>query len=129
MEATSRPERNGVTEAPNPEHFAGDELLLLPEVLLLREGPVADYAVVVADGTFRQVAILLGLIAGTAIAVIAGVADLRGAAQDTLIAVRTTFPFAIPNFGILAALPLLIFSVVAMNDATGQTVARRGRGE
>ena len=118
-----------MTEAPNPEHFAGDELLLLPEVLLLREGPVADYAVVVADGTFRQVAILLGLIAGTAIAVIAGVTDLRSVAQYALIAVPTQVPFAIPNFDILAALPLLIFSVVTMTEATGQTVARRGRGE
>ncbi|MDR7304109.1 amidohydrolase family protein [Haloactinomyces albus] len=35
--------------------FAHDELLLLPEALLLPEGPAHEYAVVIADGIFQHV--------------------------------------------------------------------------
>jgi 5-methylthioadenosine/S-adenosylhomocysteine deaminase len=44
-----------VSETPRADDFAGDELLLVPEALLLREGPVHRHAVIVADGSFRQV--------------------------------------------------------------------------
>jgi 5-methylthioadenosine/S-adenosylhomocysteine deaminase len=44
-----------VTGEPIPEQFAGEEVLLVPEVLLLRAGPVREHAVIVADGTFRQI--------------------------------------------------------------------------
>jgi hypothetical protein len=33
-----------------PEQFAGDEFHLLPDRVLLPEGPVADQAVVIAEG-------------------------------------------------------------------------------
>jgi 5-methylthioadenosine/S-adenosylhomocysteine deaminase len=45
-----------MTDALTPEAFtAADTILLLPEMLLLPEGPVRDHAVVVADGTFRRI--------------------------------------------------------------------------
>ncbi|MBT2587653.1 amidohydrolase family protein [Arthrobacter sp. ISL-95] len=37
------------------KHLNTDEMLLLPELLLLPTGPVRDYAVVIADGIFREV--------------------------------------------------------------------------
>lgn len=37
-----------------PEQFEGDELLLVPEVLLLPGGPVRDHAVRVVGGVFRE---------------------------------------------------------------------------
>ncbi|MFI6578634.1 amidohydrolase family protein [Nocardiopsis sp. NPDC050513] len=40
---------------PSPDHLDADTSLLVPEVLLLPDGPVRDHAVVVADGTFRAV--------------------------------------------------------------------------
>jgi 5-methylthioadenosine/S-adenosylhomocysteine deaminase len=39
----------------SPDHFAAAELLLAPSQLMLRDGPVADHAVVIADGKFRDV--------------------------------------------------------------------------
>jgi xanthine/uracil permease len=35
----------------------------------------------------------------------------------------TLFPFGIPKFDLIAAIPLLIFSVISMAEATGQTIA------
>jgi 5-methylthioadenosine/S-adenosylhomocysteine deaminase len=39
----------------NPDNFAAAELLLAPAQLMLRDGPVADHAVVVAAGKFHDV--------------------------------------------------------------------------
>ncbi len=39
----------------SPDHFAAAELLLAPAQLMLRDGPVAGHAVVIADGKFRDV--------------------------------------------------------------------------
>ncbi|RKS09323.1 cytosine/adenosine deaminase-related metal-dependent hydrolase [Nocardiopsis sp. Huas11] len=40
---------------PTPDRFDADPSLLVPEVLLLADGPVRDHAVVVADGVFAAV--------------------------------------------------------------------------
>ncbi|WP_219417371.1 amidohydrolase family protein [Pseudonocardia nigra] len=48
----------------SPETLAAPgELLLLPEMLLLPEGPVREHAVVVSDGVFRQVGRAVDLVA------------------------------------------------------------------
>src|ERR1700730_14926949 len=39
----------------SPDHFAAAELLLAPSQLMLRDGPVADHAVVIADGKLRDI--------------------------------------------------------------------------
>jgi 5-methylthioadenosine/S-adenosylhomocysteine deaminase len=39
----------------SPDHFAAAELLLAPSQLMLRDGPVADHAVVIAEGKFRDI--------------------------------------------------------------------------
>jgi 5-methylthioadenosine/S-adenosylhomocysteine deaminase len=39
----------------NPDDFDAAELLLVPAQLMLRDGPVADHAVVIADGKFRDI--------------------------------------------------------------------------
>src|SRR5271168_4588835 len=39
----------------NADHFAAAELLLAPEQLMLRDGPAADHAVVIAHGRFRDI--------------------------------------------------------------------------
>ncbi|WP_443032996.1 amidohydrolase family protein [Streptomyces sp. A1-5] len=38
-----------------PDHFAGPRQLLVPDVVLLPDGPVRDHAVLVEHGTFREV--------------------------------------------------------------------------
>jgi len=44
-----------MTDDIRPEQFAGDELVLAPDQVLLPEGPASGQAVVVADGYFRAV--------------------------------------------------------------------------
>lgn len=72
------------------------------------------------SGMFRQLAVMLGLIAGAVLAWAIG--DVHLAAGGALLHVPTLFPFGLPHFNILAAVPLMIFSVASMAEATGQTV-------
>ncbi|WP_219417370.1 uracil-xanthine permease family protein [Pseudonocardia nigra] len=76
----------------------------------------------VLTGVLRQLAVMLGLIAGTVMAVIAGAAEFSSAADGPLVALPQVMPFGTPQFNVLAALPLMIFSVASMAEATGQTV-------
>ncbi|MGH3435862.1 MAG: uracil-xanthine permease family protein [Sciscionella sp.] len=75
----------------------------------------------VLSGTIRQLAVMLGLIAG---AVLAGaLGDFHLGPQTTgIVHAPTPFPFGFPHFDLLAALPLMIFSLVSMAETTGQTV-------
>jgi uracil-xanthine permease len=70
----------------------------------------------------RQLAVMLGLVAGTIVATIAGKASFSGVADGPVVSVPEVFPFGVPHFDLLAALPLMIFSVASMAEATGQTV-------
>ena len=77
----------------------------------------------VLKGTLGQLSVLLGLLAGAALAAIVGVMSFDGVLPGALLAVPTLFPFGTPTFNVVAAIPLLIFSVISMAEATGQTVA------
>jgi len=48
----------------SPAVLAADELLLVPDQVLLRDGPRRDLAVVVANGRFREVGLAEALVAG-----------------------------------------------------------------
>ena len=41
--------------APRPEQFGGTKQLLVPEMLMLPDGPVRDHAVLVENGKFREI--------------------------------------------------------------------------
>ena len=77
----------------------------------------------VLKGTLGQLSVLLGLLAGAALATVVGVMSFDGVLPGPLLAVPTLFPFGTPTFNVIAAIPLLIFSVISMAEATGQTVA------
>lgn len=77
----------------------------------------------VFTGTLQRVSVMLGLIAGTLIAAALGRLDLAGVMDGPLVAVPQLFPFGMPKFDLIAALPLLIFSIISMAEATGQTIA------
>jgi xanthine/uracil permease len=77
----------------------------------------------VLKGTLGQLSVLLGLLAGAALATVVGVMSFDGVLPGALLAVPTLFPFGTPTFNVVAAIPLLIFSVISMAEATGQTVA------
>jgi uracil-xanthine permease len=74
-------------------------------------------------GTFRQLSVLLGLLAGTCVALATGAMTLTGVAAGPVVSLPALFPFGAPQFDFAAAIPLVIFSVISMAEATGQTVA------
>ncbi|MCK8677800.1 uracil-xanthine permease family protein [Streptomyces lichenis] len=72
-------------------------------------------------GVWRQTSILLGMAAGTLVAVATGLgAFAPPGATDA--ALPRLLPYGAPHFDLLAALPLLIFSLTSLAEATGQTV-------
>jgi xanthine/uracil permease len=77
----------------------------------------------VLRGGLAQLSVLLGLAAGTIVAVIAGAAgSVRDVTTGPVLSVPALLPFGTPHFDIVAAIPLMIFSVASMAEATGQTV-------
>jgi uracil-xanthine permease len=74
-------------------------------------------------GTLGQLSVLMGLVAGTVLALLTGHMSLGGIANGPIWAAPTLLPFGTPHFDLIAATPLLIFSVISMVEATGQTLA------
>ncbi|MGC5627785.1 uracil-xanthine permease family protein [Georgenia sp. Z1344] len=74
----------------------------------------------VLRGMVRQLAVMIGLVTATGIAALLGqvdVPDLSGPVAT----VPELFPFGRPEFDLLASVPLLIFALASMAEATGQT--------
>lgn len=74
-------------------------------------------------GTLGQLAVLLGLIAGTLLAAALGQTDFSAVAQGPVLSLPTFLPFGPPKLDLAATVPLLVFSVISMVEATGQTMA------
>ncbi|MFJ9080732.1 uracil-xanthine permease family protein [Streptomyces sp. NPDC102278] len=72
-------------------------------------------------GILRQLAVMLGLLAGAALAAALGAVDFEGAGGG-LFNVPQLLPFGSPRFDLVAALPLMLYSLASMAEATGQTV-------
>lgn len=75
------------------------------------------------SGMWQRIAVMLGLLAGAAVAVATGAMTFDGVLSGPVIATPQPFPFGLPKFDLLASLPLMIFCVVSMTEATGQTLA------
>lgn len=75
----------------------------------------------ILSGMARQLAVMLGLIAGAVLAAALGAMHL-GAGTGGIVAAPTLLPFGAPHFDLLAALPLMLFAIPAMAEATGQTI-------
>ena len=74
-------------------------------------------------GMLGQLSVLLGLLAGAIVAGLFGMMDLGAVGVGPLVSSPNLLPFGMPTFDIVAAVPLLIFSVISMVEATGQTIA------
>ncbi|MGH8798128.1 MAG: uracil-xanthine permease family protein [Caldimonas sp.] len=74
-------------------------------------------------GMLGQLSVLLGLLAGAIVAGLFGMMSLAGVGTGAVFSMPHLLPFGTPKFDVLAAVPLLIFSVISMVEATGQTVA------
>ncbi|MGO4711124.1 uracil-xanthine permease family protein [Bradyrhizobium sp. 2TAF24] len=108
-----------VTGAPNSPNFAA------PSNVLLALATVA-FTLLFArlfHGLLGQLAVLFGLLAGTAVAALAGLMSFGSVWSGDMLSVPSLFPFGVPKFDLVAAIPLLVFSVISMAEATGQTVA------
>lgn len=74
-------------------------------------------------GMWQRISVMLGLLAGAMVAIATGAMSFSGVFDGTLVAIPQPFPFGMPKFDIFASLPLIIFCVVSMTEATGQTLA------
>jgi uracil-xanthine permease len=77
----------------------------------------------VFSGLLGQLSVLLGLLAGSIVAALFGYMDLSAVGVGPIVSTPNLLPFGMPTFDVVAAVPLLIFSVISMVEATGQTVA------
>ncbi|MEW2218003.1 uracil-xanthine permease family protein [Streptomyces sp. NPDC006990] len=73
-------------------------------------------------GTLRQLSVLLGLLAGTGLAALLGRVHPTAADGGALLRAPELMPFGTPQFNLLASVPLLVYSLASMAEATGQTV-------
>ena len=77
----------------------------------------------VLPGRLSQLSVMFGLIAGALVAAAAGAVHLDGVFTGSVIGLPMPFPFGAPKFNLIASLPLILFSVISMAEATSQTVA------
>jgi uracil-xanthine permease len=74
-------------------------------------------------GTAGRLAVLLGLVIGALTSWAIGDMPLAVVTQGPVFTHPVLLPFGMPRFDVVAALPMLIFSVISMAEATAQTVA------
>ncbi|MBB3142384.1 uracil-xanthine permease family protein [Halomonas organivorans] len=74
-------------------------------------------------GVLQRIAVMLGLLFGATLAAVCGMMSFDGVLSGPVVAFPALFPFGWPKFDLFASLPLIIFSVVSMTEATGQTLA------
>ena len=74
-------------------------------------------------GLWGNISILLGLVVGTVIATMNGMADFSKVSEASLINVATPFKFGMPIFDITAIISILLVTLVIMTEATGNIIA------
>ncbi|MGV9548188.1 solute carrier family 23 protein, partial [Streptomyces ardesiacus] len=74
-------------------------------------------------GFVKQIAVLLGLIAGTVVAIPFGVTDFGPVADASVIGFPTPFHFGAPQFQIAAILSMCVVMVVSMTESTADMLA------
>ena len=77
----------------------------------------------ILPGTFGQLAVMFGLISGTVLAGLVGLVHLDAVVNGPFLGLPTPFPFGIPTFSFTATIPMILFSIISMAEATSQTVA------
>ncbi|MFI9049062.1 uracil-xanthine permease family protein [Streptomyces sp. NPDC053427] len=73
-------------------------------------------------GAWRQLSVLIGMVAGTAAAALTGGDAFRTVPGDAVLALPQLLPYGAPRFDLLAALPLMVLALASLAEATGQTV-------
>ena len=71
----------------------------------------------------RQLSVLIGMVTGIIISLFIGNFWQENILSNTFIIEPRIMPYGFPEFNIIAAFPMVIFSIVLMVEATGQTEA------
>jgi uracil-xanthine permease len=74
-------------------------------------------------GTLGQLAVMFGLVGGSLVAAMAGSFPIGAVFAGPVFSLPTAFPFGWPKFDLAASLPMILFSIISMAEATSQTVA------
>ncbi|WGW12810.1 uracil-xanthine permease family protein [Saxibacter everestensis] len=73
-------------------------------------------------GMLGKLSIAIGLIGGTIVGTFLGATDFSAHVSGPLLAAPTLFPFGAPKFDLIAAIPMLLWALASMAEATGQTI-------
>nr|WP_206441754.1 nucleobase:cation symporter-2 family protein [Streptomyces boncukensis] len=105
-------------DANAPDHGAGANIgtagLTLLIVLLLRR---------FTRGFVKQIAVLLGLLAGTLIAIPVGIADFTALREADPVGFPTPFHFGAPQFALAAIVSMCVVMLVSMTESTADMLA------
>lgn len=74
-------------------------------------------------GFLKQIAILLGLVIGTLVALPLGLADFSGVGDADLIGFPTPFHFGAPQFAVAAIISMCVVMLVSMTESTADVLA------
>ncbi|GAA1422259.1 nucleobase:cation symporter-2 family protein [Streptomyces thermospinosisporus] len=74
-------------------------------------------------GFVKQIAVLLGLVAGTLVAIPFGVTDFSPVAESAVVGFPTPFHFGAPQFQLAAIVSLCVVMVVSMTESTADMLA------
>ncbi|CAL9404319.1 Uric acid permease PucK [Streptomyces sp. enrichment culture] len=74
-------------------------------------------------GFVKQIAVLLGLVAGTLVAIPLGVTDFSPVADADIVGFPTPFHFGAPQFQLAAILSMCVVMVVSMTESTADMLA------
>jgi uracil-xanthine permease len=108
-----------ITGPPNSPNFADPTNVLLALATIAFTLLFARFL----GGMWRQLAVLFGLVLGTCVSAAIGTMSVAGVGTGAIVSLPLLFPFGWPTFDIVAAIPLIVFSVISMAEATGQTIA------
>lgn len=106
------------TGRPGTVHFGDPMGLLLALVTIV----ITVVCFRFLRGFWRRLSVALGLIGGTIVAAFLGQTSFSAHVAGPVFSLPTIIPFGIPHFDLLAAVPMLIWSIASMAEATGQTM-------
>lgn len=111
----------GWAQGPNPAaddygsfKYLGLAAISLVIVLLIRR---------FTSGFVKQIAVLLGLVAGTVVAIPFGVADFSALGEADLVGFPTPFHFGAPQFALAAIVSMSVVMIVSMTESTADMLA------
>lgn len=73
-------------------------------------------------GFWRQLSVALGLVGGTLFALALGQTSFASYAPGPALNLPAFLPFGMPKLDLIAAIPMLVWAVASMAEATGQTI-------